>query len=207
MHYVETERDRDAEDLAAVSAVLRGEAGAFRLLIDKYGGMVLRLSRNFLGSGEDAEDASQEIFLRAFRSLRTFRIERRFLPWLCGIAMNHLRTRYRREKRFKEKADRAKAEPVDGNVLEDPVILAERADARRAVREAVSGLPANLREAVLLYYFEGLGVQEIAEALGIGTENVKSRLFRARGKLRSMLERRATGEEAKRYTVGSAEHV
>ncbi|MCX7038295.1 MAG: RNA polymerase subunit sigma-24, partial [Spirochaetes bacterium] len=72
----------DAEDLLAVSEVLRGNVDAFRVIVDHYRGLVFRLALSSLGSREEAEEAAQEVFLRAFRSLRSFHLGNRFLPWL-----------------------------------------------------------------------------------------------------------------------------
>lgn len=194
--------ERDAEDLAVVSAVLRGDPDAYRRIVERYGNLILRLCMNSLGNREEAQEAVQEIFLRAYRALRGFRLDRRFLPWLYGIALNHLRSAHARSARFKEKNEKIRAEASTAEAEGDPVSHAEEEDSRRAVRAAVVELPDVLREAVILYYFEGLGVEDIADSLGIGTENVKSRLFRARKRLKTMLEISATEGGIREYTNG-----
>ena len=93
----------DADDLAAISEVLRGNPDAFRAIVDKYRGLVFRLAAASLGSREDAEEAAQEIFVRAYRSLRSFRLGSRFLPWLYSIASNHLKTAAVRVHRVRDR--------------------------------------------------------------------------------------------------------
>jgi RNA polymerase sigma-70 factor, ECF subfamily len=196
--------ERDAEDLAAVSAVLRGDSQAYRRIVEWYGSLVLRLCMDSLGNREDAQEAVQEIFLRTYRALRGFRLDRRFLPWLYGIALNHLRSAYAKSARFKEKNAKIRGAAATAEPEGDPVSHAEDEDARHAVREAVAALPDVLREPVILYYFEGLRIEDVADALGIGTENVKSRLFRARKRLKTILEIGATGGREREYTDGEA---
>ncbi len=180
-----------ADELAAIGEVLRGNGDAFRLIVDRYKGLVVRLALSFLGDREEAEEAAQEIFLRAYRSIHRFSLDRRLLPWLYSIAVNHLRSAYGRMRRREDRVTATDVEPSAG-VESDPqhLVLAEME--RAALRRAVDSLPANLREVAVLYYYEELNVETIAAILNIGEENVKSRLFRGRQKLREMLRPDAT---------------
>ena len=180
----------DAEDLQIVSEVLQGDPSAFRNIVDKYQQRIFRVCISHLGSVEEAEDAVQEIFLRAYKSLHRFKLEKRFLNWLYTIAVNHLKTRYSRIIKLQEKRDRIMKEPDTPE--ETPESITEKQIMKDRIREAVQSLPSKLREPVVLYYLEELSVQDIASALDIGTENVKSRLFRARKKLREKLEQSTT---------------
>lgn len=180
-----------ADELAAVSEVLRGNKDAFRLIVDTYKGLIIRLSLSFLGNREEAEEAAQEIFLRAYRSLHRFSLDRRLLPWLYSIAVNHLRSAYGRMRRREDRVTAADTEPPAG-IDSDPQRQVLEEMERAALRRAVDALPANLREVAVLYYYEELSVETIATVLHIGEENVKSRLFRGRQKLRETLRPGAT---------------
>lgn len=183
------ERDELA-DLAAIHRVLSGDSRAFRPLVERYGDRVLAFCRSRGLSEEEAADTSQEIFLRVFRSLRSFRLGESFPAWLFAIAANRLRSRGARRASEGRKLDAARAEE---ETRERPSSIdeAERSLEAAEVREAVSSLPAEQRRVVELYYFAELSVAEVALALGLGEEAVKSRLFRARKRLRGLLE----GEE------------
>jgi len=187
--------DGEAAELAAVSEVLRGNPEAFRLIVDRYEKLLYRLCHSFLGNSEDAEECTQDILLRAFRYLHRFSLERRFLPWLYGIAVNHLRTAYARNLR-REARQRAWAPSADTDPAADPQEMLEAAQSRAGVRSAVARLPRALREPMILYYFEELNVETIAAALGLGEEAVKSRLLRGRRRLKRMLEEGATPPSA-----------
>ena len=94
--------DSERDELAAVSEVLRGNAQAFRLIVREYQDSVLRICRSYLKDPEEAEDAVQDIFLKVFKSLGTFKLEKRFRPWFYTITFNHLKFRYGRIMNFRK---------------------------------------------------------------------------------------------------------
>ncbi len=185
------DNDPDAPDGPIIAAVLSGERDRFGVIVRRYERTVFRLALTYLGNREEAADASQEIFLKAFRSLASYQTDRPFLPWLYSIALNALRTRRGRASRVARSETSAPdieetyADPANA----DPLDLAVRSEQARLVREGVSRLPQRLRSAVVLYYFEGLSVEETAEVLGLAVPNVKSRLFRARRRLAATFTR------------------
>lgn len=190
----------DAEDLLAISEVLRGNPDAFRGIVERYRGLVFRLALASLGSREEAEEASQEVFLRAYRSLRSFRLGSRFLPWLYSIASNHLKTMAVRTRRLNDRLVRGDEERLPASPSDDPQVSAEQEQSLDEIRRAVARLPAPVRTVVRLYYFEGMSVEETGRALGIGGENVKSRLLRGRRRLRTLLDPGATDGPVSGYT-------
>jgi RNA polymerase sigma-70 factor (ECF subfamily) len=173
--------------------VLRGNSANFRKIVEKYQNTIYRLCRSYLSHHEEAEDATQEIFLRAYKSLHRFDLEKRFLNWLYTIAINHLKSRYKRILRFKDKKERFQQEPLSNP--DTPETLSEDRETVEEMQRMVEVLPNNLKEIVILYYYEEMGVNQIAEVLDISRENVKSRLFRARKKIRENLEKGATNKE------------
>jgi RNA polymerase sigma-70 factor, ECF subfamily len=188
---IRAEGTERADELAAIGEVLRGNKDAFRLIVDRYKGLIVRLSLSFLGNREEAEEAAQEIFLRAFRSLHRFSLDKKLLPWLYSIAVNHLRSAYGRMKRRDERTTAVEVELAAGGES-DPQRLVMEDFERSALRQAVDSLPPTLREVIVLYYYEEMRVEAISSVLAIGVENVKSRLFRGRQKLRETLQKSAT---------------
>lgn len=170
-----------------INSVLEGNVEAFRILIEKYQKPIFRLAWSFLGSREEAEDALQEIFVRVFKRLGSFDPSKKFYPWLYGVARNFLRTRYAANAKKSEKQI-----PMEGDYRSEtyraPEDHAERMDTASRIRHGVEGLPEKLKEVILLFYFEELTVKEISVTLGVSEENVKSRLFRGRKKLRKGFE-------------------
>ncbi len=192
-HADQNVRSNNERDLAAVSRVLRGDTEAYREIVRAYEPLVRRLAMKYLAREEDAQDAVQEIFLKAYRSLHSFRLDQRFLPWLYSVALNHLKTVYRRTRRVYDREGPHEFSAPDER--DDPVQAAVEKATREEVRCAIERLPDSLRDVVVLYYLQEAPVEDVQEALGLGRENVKSRLFRARKRLRGLLEAPATEKE------------
>jgi RNA polymerase sigma-70 factor (ECF subfamily) len=146
---------------------------------------VERFCLSRLGNREDAREAAQDVFLRAWRSLPGFRLGSSLRSWIFAIAANRSRTIYGLGSRRKAAAERLAAEPAPPppDPEADAILELDAED----LAAALAGLPGRLRDPVELYYMEGLSVAETAEALGIGLEAAKTRLFRARAALRKSL--------------------
>lgn len=168
-------RARAAEPLAAVGdaeLVRRAQLGsvaAFEALVVRYGGRLHRYLRAELRHDSDARDAMQEALTAAWRGLPTLRRADRFWPWLAGIAAHKAADVHRRRRQATD-ADAAEAR-------EDDLLL--------ETREALSALPVQHRQVLLLRYLVGLSEEETAVALGVRVGTVKSRCSRAR---RTLLE-------------------
>jgi RNA polymerase sigma-70 factor (ECF subfamily) len=190
--------DRASADAAAVARFHAGDQEAFEELVTRSEAEVYRLSLRLLGNREDALDATQDAFLRAFRALGRFRGEASFRTWLIGITLNVCRTRRgsasariaRRSSSLDTRdanPDEARApDPVDARP--NPEQAAHGAELGRALAEALDALTAEQREILLLREMQGLDYDELAQTLGCAEGTVKSRLSRARAALRAAME-------------------
>lgn len=178
-------------DAELVSLILAGDARPFRTLMERHGDALYRFCLSRLRSESEAEDAVQDTFIRAYRSLGRYDASRSFKAWVFGIAANRVRTRAadaaRRARLVERAAPRAAADAEERGAAAETETAALDELAREALLGAVAALPGAWRKVVELYYFGGLSVAEVAEALGLGREAVKSRLFRARKELASIL--------------------
>jgi RNA polymerase sigma-70 factor (ECF subfamily) len=182
----------DADDFPLVERVLAGDRRAFESLVRRHEQRVFRVTLAVLGNIEDAEDAMQETFVKAFRHLSQFRKESRFSTWLMRIAVNAAIQKRRTRKNYVQLSD---AETSEGHITpkrceqwkSDPEALYGKKEIHRIVEDAIQALPEIYREAFVLRDVEGLSAEEAAEVLGIGIPAVKSRLLRARLMLREML--------------------
>jgi RNA polymerase sigma-70 factor (ECF subfamily) len=174
--------DQDAADAARV---LAGDVDAFAGIVQRWQGPLVNLAFRFCRDRSRAEDMAQEAFLRAYRSLASFRGESAFSTWLIALAVNLFRSRLRRHEPAVVGLD-AVARLSGLPALE---LDLERSDRARLVRTAVAGLPARYRDALLLFYFVDLDVAEAASALGVAVGTVKARLHRGR----ALLRRRVAG--------------
>ena len=187
------EKSGQAEILEAVQRVLGGDSSFFSVIVKRYQNSVYRLCLSHCESEEEAMDVTQDIFLRVFRSLSTYKIDKKFNPWIYSIVLNQLKTRYGKTSRFKLLHEKILADYSEPSFNPEHEVLASFEKER--ISAAVMALPLNIRQPVLLYYFEDMSVAEIGEVLRISGENVKSRLHRARKSLRKVLGDMETGEQ------------
>ena len=174
------------DDRRLVEAVTSGDRDAFRAIVEQEGTAVFRTCYRILGRVGDAEDAAQESFVIAYRSLGTFRGEGSLSGWLARIAARQALRRL---------GQRREAEPLDvpgtpaanlsGGL--DPLGVAIAAERQRVVRRAVAGLREPYREVVALRFFAELSLQEIAQATDRPLGTVKTHLHRGLSRLRDEL--------------------
>jgi RNA polymerase sigma-70 factor, ECF subfamily len=172
---------------------LAGDPDAFGEIVKRWERRIFALAFGILGREEEARDATQETFINAYKSLKNFRGEAKVSSWLHRIAVNQCITRQRRAKvRSETSLENEKEFENPGPFLvskDSPLFLAETKQVSNAVRRAVTSLPAELRQIVVMKEFEELTFQEIAEILEIPLSTVKSRLYTALKQLRRRLEK------------------
>jgi RNA polymerase sigma-70 factor, ECF subfamily len=171
------------------AAVLEGDRDAFRRLVDREAGAVVRTCFRILGSQAEAEDAAQEAFVTAYRSLATWRRDGPFGAWVSRIATRiALRQAGKRRKVAwaEPLGDAALAVPASTDTT-DPQLLSLRIEQASTVREAVTGLAEPYRETVALRFFADLSLDEIARQTGRPLGTVKTHLHRGLQRLRGAL--------------------
>lgn len=184
----------NAHDADLVARLQAGDQSAYAQLVEEHAGKVYRLALRLMGNEADAEDVLQETFLSAFKSIDRFEARSSLSTWLYRIASNAALMRLRRKEPEQVSVD----EPVerdDGELIPrqlfDFCCLPEedllREEARAEMQKAVDELPPSLRSVFILRDIEGLSTEETAEALDLSISAVKSRLMRARLKLRERL--------------------
>ena len=181
-------------DEQIVERALGGDTDAFGEIVRRWERKIYALTAGFLGSPEDARDATQETFIAAYRNLQGFRGEAKVSSWLHRIAVNQCISRQRRTRVRPETGLEDELEARGERFLStadhaSPARAAEAAERAEAVQRAVASLPPELREVVLMKEFEGLTFQEIADALQVPLSTVKSRLYTALKQLRMRLDK------------------
>lgn len=179
------------EESRIIALVLDGETDRFGELVTAHQKGIYNLCLRMLGSEQDALDASQEAFFRAYRRLSSFRGDSRFSVWLYRLASNVCTDMLR--KRPAAPALSLTGEDDETLPIPDgrfsPETELEKKELREAVRRALYELPPEFRQAVVLRDVNGLSYDEIAEVTGLESGTVKSRIFRARKKLAAVLTR------------------
>jgi len=187
-------------DLALVERCRRNDEAAFSEVVERYKNKVYHYIYRMVGSSDDAEDLTQEVFLRMYASLDSFRSQASLSTWLFRIAGNLCIDHFRRSK--KRRADAFSLDEPVGSESGDfgegashevadfsyePHRLLENAELGVQVQKALAQIPEKLRAVIVLHDMEDLPYEEIAQIVGCPLGTVKSRLFNARQQLRQKL--------------------
>lgn len=172
-----------SSDAVIVARVLRGDVEVFRVLVERYRDRYARYAFHMLNNREDAEEALQDAFARAYRSLARCEDPERFGAWLFRILVNRCRTLGARRGR------RAQTFVVDETAVLEAAEdhPAERTAWREEIDRALQHLRPEQREAFLLKYVEDMGYDEMSELTGVGVSALKMRVMRACDRLRELL--------------------
>ena len=189
-------REARRGDAELVERIKRGDEAAFGALLERHQEKVYRLAWKFTRHAQDAEEVTQDVFLKVYRKIGSFDGRAAFGTWLYRVAINTALMKLRARRGARElpveeagpafRPDGQHARPVaDWSALpEDQLLSVER---RRVLTEAIEALPPDYKAAVVLRDIEGLSIHEAADVLGVSVAAVKSRLHRARLALRERL--------------------
>lgn len=196
---------RRMDEARLIERARAGDQGAFSLLVSLHQERMLHAAYSFLGNREDALDAAQEMFVKAYGALGQFKGNSKFSTWLYRILANQCKDFLRRKKVRRNLSVTLKKEPEDENlppaeeriVSHEPSALDQTVDHETGalIREALETLPLQQKNAFTLRYLEGLNLQEIAEALEISEGAVKAHLWQAAQKMQKQLAVHMSGKE------------
>jgi RNA polymerase sigma-70 factor (ECF subfamily) len=182
-----------------VAEARAGDAAAFSRLVRQYDRNIYRLALNITSHREDAEDVLQETFLKAYTHLDQFQGDSRFYTWLVRIAVNEALMKLRRRRADRQVSMEEAGTPGNDGDLAGPMEIADwgdnpeqhygRVELQRILDEAIASLELPFRSVFVLRDVENLSTEETARLLGLSVPAVKSRLLRARLRLRQRLNR------------------
>jgi RNA polymerase sigma-70 factor (ECF subfamily) len=170
------------DDVVGVARCLRGDSSAFEAIVRRYERALFSVAYRLLGNYEDARDATQNAFLRAYEGLDTYDPNRRFFSWIYRIAVNECLNARRARRPGEPLSDQIEASPADG-----PLQNVEAMERSELIDSALVRLSEEHRLVVVLRHFADLSYTEISEATGVPEKTVKSRLFEARQRLGELL--------------------
>ncbi|HYT68921.1 MAG TPA: sigma-70 family RNA polymerase sigma factor [Vicinamibacterales bacterium] len=170
------------DDREWVARCLRGDASAFEPIVRRYQRVLFSVAYRILGNYEDALDATQNAFVRAYEGLDGYDPNRRFFSWIYRIVVNECLNVRRARKPIEPLTDEVEADPADG-----PLRGVEALERSTLIDTALVKLSEEQRLVVVLRHFADLSYSEMSEALGVPEKTVKSRLFEARHRLGELL--------------------
>lgn len=185
----------ETSDEALLTRVKAGDEASLGALVERFRRPLSGYLHRMLGDATEAEDVFQETFLRVVKHLPRFEEGRRVKPWVYAIASNLVKNVYRSRK-YREKTsidqEGDSGEPLSRSLAAlaqaSPSELVSATERAEAVREAVARLSPPSRDALVLFYFQGLSYDEIAQALEVPLGTVKSRIHNALSKLAGLLK-------------------
>lgn len=201
------------DDLALVHASQNGNMAAFEELVKRYDRKLLRIAQHLTRNLEDAEDAVQEAFLKAFQHLDKFREDAKFSTWLIRIALNQSLMKLRKRRQAREVSIENDSPSEENNLpmeiadwAPNPEELYGKTELREILRKTLQELRPILRVVFVLRDIEGLSLEQTSEALGVSVTAVKARTRRARLQLRERLTKyfNKTGSELRSREPESA---
>jgi RNA polymerase sigma-70 factor (ECF subfamily) len=173
------------EDAVVVRRVLSGERAAYAALVERHQKAVYNVALRLVQDRDEAEEAAQAAFVKAYENLKSFDFNHRFFSWLYRIAVNEALNSLRRRKHL---------DPLDEEISAGEPAGTE--DMAEKVQESLMRLPVDYRTVIVLRHFQDLSYDEIAQVLDISVKKVKSRLFSARASLRVILDQMGLREYA-----------
>ena len=189
------------EERQIIESAGKGSHEAFEQIVKQYEKMVYNICLRMTGDTEEAFDLSQETFIKAWHAISLFKFESKFSTWLTRIAANTCMDYLRKQKRrqvvsLTATEDDSMEEMLIADDSTDPAALAEKAEDHEAVQAAFAALPAQDRLILSMRAIEDMSYQEIGEALDLKPGTVKSKIARARERVRQNLNGNLSGKSA-----------
>lgn len=172
------------DDIYYIEKVLNGQTNHFSYLVEKYQDIVFSIALKVLKNREDAEEMAQESFIKAYKSIHTFKGKAKFSTWLYRITYNNCISEVRKKKIYFASTDEVQIQDESEELNLDGVPEENRA---KYVKAAMDKLPEEDYTLVMFYYFEDQTIDEIAKVTRLSASNVKVKLHRARKKLYTIL--------------------
>lgn len=185
------------QDEDVIRLVLNGRAEAYSILVDRYKNMIYDLCYKYTYDYTEAQDLSQEIFLKVYKKLDSFKYSSSFSTWLYRVGVNTCIDWTRKNKKNSSIVSIDEDEYIDrlpsqGPNPEEAVVSGERLE---LLRNAIQSLPEKYKTVVILYNYKNLSCSEISDILGIPVKTIETRLYRAKKALRDKLLKQCNGGE------------
>lgn len=173
-----------------IDKINTGDTLAFAVLVNRYRNMVFTLTLQILKNREEAEEVSQDTFVKIYKHLKKFKGDSKFSTWVYRIAYNACLDRIKTYKKHRKTVRIDEFTENQVKILETAFDSMERSDREKSVKECLFCLPEDDATLITLFYFEELSLNEISKIVDIEANNIKVKLFRARKRLATILRQR-----------------
>ena len=175
------------EDQHYIDAIINGDTRAFSVLVERYKHMVFTLAAKILKNHEEAEEVAQDVFVKAYTALTTFKGDSKFSTWLYKIAYYRSLDELKKQKRSLNTSSIDSDTEYHLSSMENALDGLETHERKLAIKSAIDELSHDDAVVITLHYFEELSLKEIADIMNIEANTVKVRLFRSRKRLAELL--------------------
>ncbi|SEN63423.1 RNA polymerase, sigma subunit, ECF family [Flavobacterium sp. CF108] len=185
-----------------IDKVLQGETNAFAVLVDRYKDMIFTLALKMVKNREEAEEVSQDTFIKIYSSLNKFKGESKFSTWIYKIAYNTCLDRLKKSKKedLNISIDDFSSHLI--KTMETALSVLEDKERKQTIQNCLNLLPSEENFLLTLFYFENQNLEEIGKIMSINANNVKVKLFRSRQKLAVILKKQLEPEIIEYYERG-----
>ena len=186
-------------DQVYIDSILNGDANAFTVLVDRYKDLVFTLSLRMMKHTEEAEEAAQDTFIKAYKSLNKFKGDSKFSTWIYRVAYNTCLDRLKKNKRQQYTVEINEYTEHQVKTIDNALDQIEAKEKQQAIQDCLALLPSEDSFLLTLYYFEELSLEEIGKIVSLKPNNVKVKLFRSRKKLATILKQQLEPEIIESY--------
>nr|WP_055445379.1 RNA polymerase sigma factor [Lacinutrix himadriensis] len=187
------------QDQIIIQQILEGDTKAFAVLVDRYKDLVFTLAIQMLKNREEAEEVSQDTFIKVFKKLKNFKGDSKFSTWIYRIGYNTCLDRIKSNKRKQNTVAINEFTAHEVKTLDNALSIMEAQESKQAIQDCLQMLPAADCALLTLYYFEELSLEEIGKVIGVKANHVKVKLFRSRKKLTTILQNKLEPEIIESY--------
>ena len=183
-------------DQYIIEKIINGDTNAYSVLVDRYKDLVYTLALRMVKNREEAEEVSQDTFIKVYKSLDKFKGDSKFSTWIYKVAYNTCLDRIKKYKKEQLSIQIDEFTERHLKTVETVLDTIEKEEKSKAIKQCLELLPSDDAFLLTLFYFEEQSLEEIANIIGLTANNVKVKLFRIRAKLKELMERVSNTELA-----------
>ena len=188
-------------DQIIINQIIQGDSKAFSELVNRYKDLVYTLALRMLKNREEAEEVSQDTFIKVYKSLQKFKGDSKFSTWIYKVAYNSCLDRIKKNKKYLNDVEINEFTEHQVRTVDNAFEALVEEERNQMIQECLNLLPSDDSFLLTLYYFEEQSLDEIANIVGLSANNVKVKLFRSRKKLTTILRDRMEPESIAYYEM------
>jgi RNA polymerase sigma-70 factor (ECF subfamily) len=186
-------------DQILINQIIEGDANAFTVLVNRYKDLVFTLAIRMLKNREEAEEVSQDTFIKTYKSLHKFKGDSKFSTWIYKVAYNSCLDQLKKNKKFQNDVEINEFTEHQVKTIDNAFDALVEDERKQLIQECLHLLPSEDSFLLTLYYFEEQSLDEIANIVNLTANNVKVKLFRSRKKLTTIFKKRLEPELIEYY--------